>query len=69
MTPKALYSKFTTIFRYVSASVVSYKEINGDNHSIRIIMKNGTIYIFTYPSNGRYSLVVEKVGSYKEENE
>ena len=69
MTPKALYSKFTTIFGYLSANVVSYKEINNDPHSIRITMNTGTIYIFTYPSNGRYSLVVEKVGSYKKENE
>ena len=68
MTAKAIYEKFKDIFGYLSTNVVSYKEINNDHHSIRIAMKNGTTYIFTYPPNGRYSLAVEKVGSYKKEN-
>ena len=63
MTAKAIYEKFRNEFGYLSTNVVSYKEINSDRHSIRIIMKDGTTYIFTYPSNGRYSLAVEKVGS------
>ncbi len=69
MRAKAIYEKFRNEFGYLSANVVSYKEINNDHRSIRITMKNGTTYIFTYPPNGRYKLEVVKVGYYKKENE
>lgn len=69
MTAKAIYEKFKNEFGYLdlATNVVSYKEINGDNHSIRITMKNGTTYIFTYPPNGHYKLEVDKNSFFKTE--
>ena len=62
MTSQMLYGKFKKVFGYLADHAVQYKTINSDPHSIRITMQDGTVYIFTYPANGHYTLVTENVG-------
>ena len=62
MSPEALWNQFKRIFGYLSNKVIQYKSIRNDKRSIRIFMQDGTVYIFTYPPNGHYTLVTENVG-------
>ena len=61
MTPQAIYSEFKKVFSYLEHNVTKFTTVKNDPRSLRIFMNNGTVYIFTYPSNGHYTLVVENV--------
>ena len=63
MSPEALWTKFNEIFSYMVPGVVKYSSIRNDTRSIRLHMKDGNKFIFTYPNNGHYTLVTE---SFKE---
>lgn len=67
MNPEALWNNFKKIFGNLSNKVVQYKSIRNDKRSIRIFMQDGTVYIFTYPNNGKYTLIVENVGKIMKE--
>jgi hypothetical protein len=62
MTPEWIFGKFNEVFGYLIEKVTKYQTIKNDPRSIRLFMKDGTVYIFTYPANGHYTLVVEKLG-------
>lgn len=64
MRAPLLYEKFKKVFGYLTIHVTEYKEITNDKNSIRVFMQDGTIYIFTYPANGHYTLVTENVGAH-----
>lgn len=61
MTPQAIYSEFKKVFSYLEHNVTKFTTIKNDPRSLRIYMRDGTVYIFTYPENGHYTLVVDKV--------
>lgn len=67
MTAEIIFSKFKDVFGYLKSGAKSYKTINSDPRSIRVTMKDGTIYIFTYPPNGHYTLVTERLGKILQE--
>ena len=69
MSPIGLFNKFNEVFGYLAGHAKSFDSL-ADKRSIRIHMDNGTTYIFTYPANGHYTLVVENVPKIiKEERE
>ena len=59
MSPEALWAEFKRYFAYLVPGSTSYQSIRNDNRSIRVLMKDGTRFIFTYPRNGHYTLVTE----------
>lgn len=69
MSPESLWTEFKRIFGNMSTKVIRYKSIRNDKRSIRIFLQDGTIYIFTYPPNGYYTLIVENLGKYVETKE
>lgn len=62
MSPQAIWSEFKRVFGYLAVHVIQYRSIKNDHRSIRVFMQDGTVYIFTYPSNGHYTLVTERLG-------
>ena len=62
MSTETLWSIFNTYFSYLVPNVSKYGSIRNDSRSLRIHMKDSSSYIFTYPRNGHYTLVVESVG-------
>lgn len=69
MSPINLYNKFAEVFGYLSPHAKMFDSM-ADKRSIRIHMDNGINYIFTYPENGHYTLVVESVAkAIKEERD
>ena len=70
MTPQAIYSEFKNVFGYLIQNVTKFTTIKNDPRSLSIYMRDGTVYIFTYPPNGHYTLVVENIPKViKEERE
>ena len=59
MTDLILSKKFEQVFGYLLKNVKSYEPIGSSRQSIRVRMKDDSTYIFTYPSNGYYTLVAE----------
>ena len=64
MSPEALWKKFNELFGYLVPNTTKYSSIQNDTRSIRVFMKDGNRFIFTYPRNGHYTLVTE---SFREE--
>lgn len=62
MSPEALWNEFKAHFSYMASGVIAYTSIRNDNRSIRIKMRDGNTFIFTYPRNGKYTLITEKFG-------
>lgn len=67
MTPQAIYSEFKNAFGYLEHNVTKFTTIKNDPRSLRIYMRDGTVYIFTYPPNGHYTLVTERLGKILQE--
>lgn len=59
MTPEMLWEHFKRYFAYLVDGTVKYSSIRNDTRSIRVQMKDGSAFIFTYPRNGHYTLVTE----------
>ena len=59
MSPDAIWAEFKRYFSYLVPGAVRYDSIKNDNRSIRVHMKDGNKFIFTYPRNGHYTLITE----------
>lgn len=62
MSPEALWNEFKARFSYMVSGVARYDSIRNDTRSIRVHMKDGEKFIFTYPRNGHYTLITENFG-------
>lgn len=59
MSPDALWNEFKRYFSYLVPGSTKYESIRNDSRSIRVYMKDGNKFIFTYPRNGHYTLITE----------
>lgn len=62
MNPETLWAEFKVHFSYLVSGVTRYDSIRNDTRSIRVHMKDGNRFIFTYPRNGHYTLITENFG-------